>query len=243
MKTYSYSRISTYLRCPHLFMLRYVDQVPPEQTSLALPFGSAIHDIVSYSIGNPDSDQLDTTLQDFLLSRIDSVEGPVDFNGQSLEEIYDQAKRMLDAYLQEPLTGITSIEQSFCVPVDPTIELEGFIDFLRDDEVIELKTSGKSYSQLQVDLNLQATCYAAAMMRSRKIDPVAVRFVVITKTKTPKVQNLVTWRSKEDLDLLASVARNVDQGISSGSFPRNMCVQNCSRCEYRRQCMKIAVAV
>lgn len=182
-------------------------------------------------------------MQEFLLSRIDAVEGPVDFNGQSLEEIYDQAKRMMEAYLQEPLTGINSIEQSFRVPIDHSIELEGFIDFLRDDEVIELKTSGRSYSQFQVDLNLQATCYAAAMMRSRKLDSVAVRFVVITKTRVPKVQNLVTWRSKEGLDLLASVARNVDQGIQNGVFPRNQCVMNCAKCEYRHACLKLAVAV
>ena len=239
MRTYSYSRVSTYLRCPHLFRLRYVDHAPPEKTSLALPFGSAIHDIVSYSVQNPDSDSLEKTLQDFLLSRLDSTEAPVDFNGQSLEEVYDQAKAMLDVYLENPLTGVTSVEQSFCIPVNHDLELEGFIDFLRDDEVVELKTSGRSYSQLQVDLSLQATCYAAAVMQSRKIDPVPVGFVVIVKNKTPKVQRLTTWRGREDLEILESVVRNVDQGIQGESFPRSMSVQTCSKCEYRGVCLKV----
>jgi len=240
---YSFSRISNYLRCPRKARFRYIDKIPPETTPIALPLGSAIHDIVAWSVQNPEADRdvLDKNLREFLISRIDTSRAPVESKGLSLEEVYDQAKGMFAVYYQAPLQGITQIEQSFRIPLTQDIELEGFIDFLRGDEVVELKTAARSYFQLQVDLNLQATCYAAALMK--KIDPVCVLFHVIVKNKTPKVQSLTTWRSQEDLDILKSVAKNVDRGFREKVFPRNISVQNCSGCEYQNQCLKAAVAV
>ena len=235
MRTYSYSRISTYLRCPRLARFRYVDKIPPESVSVALPLGSAIHDIVAFSVNHPeaDPDQLQKALQDFLLSRIDETEAPVDFKGKTLEEVWEQAKGMFQAYLEEPLTGVKSTEQHFEIPVGD-VRLQGFIDFLKDDEIVELKTAARSYSQMQVDLNLQATCYAAAVMNG---DPVCVRFLVLTKAKIPKLQSLTTWRSTEDVKILTSVVEGVDRGFHEGVFPRNLSVQTCSGCEYRGSCL------
>ncbi len=245
MRTYSFSRISSYLRCPMKARLRYVDHVPPEKTSLALPLGSAIHDIVMYSVRNPEADHghLHASLREFLTSRLDEAEAPVDLNGQSLQGIQDQVQAMFDAYMQDPLTGVTSIEESFEIPMGDDLALQGYIDFLKGDRVVELKTSGRSYSQKQVTLNLQATCYAAALIQTMGLESVSVEFFIITKTKVPKVQRLSTVRTVDDLELLKSVVRNVDRGFQEGVFPRNMGVQSCSGCEYQGACLKTAVPV
>ena len=235
---YSYSRISTYLRCPHLCRLRYVDQVPPESTSLALPFGSAIHDIVAYSVQNPDAGNLQGVLKEFLTSRLDECVAPVNFGKQTVEEVYSQAKDMLDAYLEEPLEDITSIEEPFKENLTKELELEGFIDYITtNNEIVELKTSGRSWSQLQADLSLHATCYAAAMPHN----PVCVRFYVIVKNKVPKVQRISTWRTEEDLGTLVSIVEQVHRGFMEGVFPRNTGVQTCSGCEYKGLCLKTSV--
>ena len=34
MTTYSFSRISTYLRCPRKAQFRYIDKIPPEKTPI-----------------------------------------------------------------------------------------------------------------------------------------------------------------------------------------------------------------
>jgi CRISPR/Cas system-associated exonuclease Cas4 (RecB family) len=235
MRTYSYSRISTYLRCPRLARFRYVEKTPPESVSIALPLGSAIHDAVAYSVHRPDAstEELNKMLQDVFLSRIDATDAPVNFKGKTLEETYDQAEGMFNAYLKQPITGVKSTEQHFEIPVGD-LRLEGFIDFITKDEIVELKTAARSYSQMQVDLNLQATCYAAAVMNG---EPVRVRFLVLTKTKVPKVQSITTWRSKEDVTILESVTRHVDSGFQKGVFPRNISVQTCSGCEFKEKCL------
>jgi len=222
-----------------LCRLRYVDQVPPESTSLALPFGSAIHDIVAYSVQNPDAENLHSTLKEFLTSRLDECKTPVNFGKQTVEEVYAQASAMLDAYLKEPLEGITSIEEPFKIQLTKELELEGFIDYLKNDEIIELKTSGRSWSQIQADLSLQATCYTVAMPQS----PVCVQFYVLVKNKVPKVQRITTWRTEEDLGTLRSTVGQIHRGFMEGVFPRNIGVQSCSSCEYRGVCLKTAVAV
>jgi len=220
-----------------LCRLRYVDQVPPESTSLALPFGSAIHDIVAFSVQNPDADNLQDTLKDFLTSRLDECKAPVNFGKQTVEQVFAQAAKMLAAYLEEPLEDITSIEEPFKIQLTKELELEGFIDYLNNDEIIELKTSGRSWSQIQANLSLQATCYAAAMPHS----PAHIRFYVLVKNKVPKVQKITTYRSEEDLGILVSIVEQVHRGFMEGVFPRNLGVQTCCGCQYRGLCLKTSV--
>ena len=38
----SYSRCSTYQRCPHQYKLQYIDRIPPPR-AVELEFGSAVH--------------------------------------------------------------------------------------------------------------------------------------------------------------------------------------------------------
>jgi len=221
-----------------LCRLRYVDQVPPESTSLALPFGSAIHDIVAFSVQNPDADNLQDTLKDFLTSRLDECKAPVNFGKQTVEQVFAQAAKMLAAYLEEPLEGIMSIEEPFKIQLTKELELGGFVDYITtDNEIVELKTSGRSWSQLQADLSLQATCYAAAMPQM----PARVDFYVLVKNKVPRVQRLVTWRTEEDLGILVSIVEQIHQAFLHGIFPRNTGVQTCSGCEYKGLCLKTSV--
>ncbi len=54
----SYSRLSTWLRCPRKFQFRYVEEVPEEVTPVSLLFGVAIHEAVELFLaglkdGNP----------------------------------------------------------------------------------------------------------------------------------------------------------------------------------------------
>ena len=50
MSRYSFSKVSTYLRCPRLFRFRYLDRAAPERLSLALPLGSAMHDAIQWDV-------------------------------------------------------------------------------------------------------------------------------------------------------------------------------------------------
>ena len=43
----SYSQVNTYLSCPLQYRFKYVDEIPPAFTSVALAFGSAIHEAVA----------------------------------------------------------------------------------------------------------------------------------------------------------------------------------------------------
>ena len=43
----SYSQVNTYLSCPLQYRFKYIDEIPPAFTSVALAFGSAIHEAVA----------------------------------------------------------------------------------------------------------------------------------------------------------------------------------------------------
>ncbi|MCB9833558.1 MAG: PD-(D/E)XK nuclease family protein [Planctomycetes bacterium] len=238
MRRYSYSKISTYLRCPRLYRLRYEDRLEPERLSLALPLGSAMHDCLQWEVAERGrgrevgAGEIHEVFRALLMARLEIAGCPV--SGEP-EEASETGRRMIEAYIAwGRLQDIATIEGEHLAPIDEGIELEGRIDFVRDGEeveILELKTAARAWSQSQADLNLQAACYSLLTGIEK------VRFIVLTKTKSPKVQEILTSCSWERLDLLRDTIREVDAAIRARSFPRNVSPMNCAGCEFRDQCL------
>ena len=101
-------------------------------------------------------------------------------------------------------------------------------------EVVELKTSARSWSQLQAELSPQGSIYAMALGKGEREVPVTYR--VLVKTKAPKVQELRLVHSPKENGRISEVAQAVRRNLETGAFPRNEGVQTCSGYSYRRQC-------
>ena len=238
MRRYSFSKLSTFLRCPRLYRLRYLDRAEPEHLSLALPLGSAMHDAVQWEVTRralgeePTAEEIHQVFQELLEARLEIADCPV--QGER-DEAIETGRRMIDAYVAwGRIQDVSTIEGEHFGPIGDELSLEGRIDFIRDGEqveILELKTAARAWSQAQADLSLQAASYSLLTGIEQ------VRFIVLTKTKQPKVQELVTHVGPERLALLRDGIQDVDAAIQVGSFPRNISPMTCGGCEFRNRCL------
>lgn len=242
MRRHSFSKVSTFLRCPRLYRNRYIERSEPERLSLALPLGSAMHDCLQWDVAErargrePTTANIHTVFQELLEARVEVSSCPV---VGDVAEAVETGQRMVEAYVAwGRVQGISSIEGEHSADIGSGLELEGRIDFVRDDEtgveLVELKTSARAWSQSQVDLSLQAASY------SLLTGIPTVRYVILTKTKAPKVQELVTHCDAQRQSRLRDTIVAVDAAIQAGAFPRNQSPMTCGGCEFRDRCLGVA---
>ena len=82
---------------------------------------------------------------------------------------------------------------------------------------------------------MQATCYVNTIWETFG-EWAPVEFIVLVKTKTPKLQRLKTARTEEDLGRLGDLVENVQQAVNAGIFYPVETPMNCSTCSFRKQC-------
>ena len=123
----------------------------------------------------------------------------------------DLARQMLAVLCEQvtPGTEVVAVEQPFVVPlIDQETgevldrDLVGTLDLLeRDAEglvVVDLKTSARKYTDLQVEASLQLSVYSYAVGLSQftNRDDVRLRFDVLTKTGQPELHRYWTTRDR-----------------------------------------------
>ncbi len=240
----SYSQVATWLRCPKLYAYRYVEKAEPEKVGMALLLGGAVHDAIGAEAQRRlegSTGGLDYALRSFremLLCKVDHPEAPVDLGEKGLVEHLESGEGLVRAYFEHgPVGEVQAVEQDFEQELGPGVRLAGVIDFVvrgeNGPEVVELKTSARSWSELQARLSLQGALYASALGEEGAV-PVTYR--VLVKTRAPKVQEL---RVEPDPEWSAAVQQTVLEvagGIRSGCFPRNPSPMTCAGCAYFRQC-------
>ncbi len=150
---------------------------------------------------------------------------------------------------QEPGTEILGVEQPFDVPL---IDLDtgevldralvGTLDLIERDGdgrivVVDLKTSARKYSDLQVDASLQLSVYsyATAMNGLTDQEDLRLRFDVLTKTKQPELCRYWTQRDRAASLRLFHLAAEVLYAIEAGVFHPNPGWQ-CKDCQFRSHC-------
>ena len=251
--TISYSRVSTWLRCPRRYRFRYVDQAEEERTSAALILGSAIHEAVEVFFnglksGNPPVE--DEVFAAFDLAFTDSANlaeelgAPVDWGKSSFDEQADKGTEMLRVFLADVDRDIEviGVEQSFEFELAPGLNVAGVIDLiLRDSDrirVVDVKTSASSYGQDKLLYDLQPTVYMLAAERMfnapAKVD---FEYWVLTKSKQPALKIHPVVRAEADRLELVEAFQEVRAADASGVFPRIRGWQ-CATCEHRDRCGK-----
>jgi putative RecB family exonuclease len=165
--------------------------------------------------------------------------------------LLDLARRMLAVLYRErePEMEIVGVEQPFDVPL---IDLDtgevldralvGTLDLLERDAagalvVVDLKTSARKYSDLQVEASLQLSVYSYATQMNGLADEqdLRLRFDVLTKTKQPELCRYWTTRDRAANVRLFRLAAEILQAIEAGVFHPNPGWQ-CKDCQFRSQC-------
>jgi CRISPR/Cas system-associated exonuclease Cas4 (RecB family) len=149
----------------------------------------------------------------------------------------------------DPCTEIVAVEQPFAVPlIDQETgevlerDLVGTLDLLERDAkrrlvVVDLKTSARRYTNLQVEASLQLSVYsyATGLLGYADPDDVRLRFDVLTKTKQPELHRYWTTRDRAANVRLFRLAAEVLRAIEVGVFHPVVSWQ-CKECPFRSKC-------
>ncbi len=247
----SATKIDTYMTCPLKYRFRYVDQIEPDQMSPNLAFGSTFHRAAKF-IHRKRMDGVHLTRDQmeraFKLDWTAAQTVPIKWNGKQPEELEQQGLDMLRVYLDamEDVGTPIAVEAEVRVPLVnlatgekmPDVELFGYIDRItRDHEPVELKTSGRSWSQMMADQSLQMTLYCYAMALQNERDEVSGRFEVIVKNKKPKFQCLDTVRDVRHFDQMYRTVERVLEAVDAEIFyPVKGFL--CPSCDYCSECFR-----
>ena len=252
----SFTQIDQYLRCPLKYKFTYVDHLEPEFVPAALAFGSGIHGAAAFLFNGaaagapPALDEVQGYFESYW--NLETEHKPIRFGERDTKaSLLDLAVRMLEVLYRhrEPGTEILGVEQPFDVPL---IDLDtgevldralvGTLDLIeRDAEgrtvVVDLKTSARKYSDIQVETSLQLSVYsyATAMNGLGDQEDLRLRFDVLTKSKQPELCRHWTQRDRAASIRLFRLVAEVLHAIESAVFHPNPGWQ-CKDCPFRSQC-------
>jgi len=247
----SWSAISTFRQCPLRYRFKYIDGLPEESVSAALIFGSGIHSAVeqhyqSILSGDPKPD-LNALLFAYRSAWLPHEPDAIQFGSTETRDSLDGlAARMLTAVLNSPAASVQGrvlgVEEEIRgMLIEGVPDLYGRIDLLTEDSdslvITDIKTSRSKWSAEQIeDSGEQLLLYSHLASEIAPGKRIATRFLVLTKTKEPVIEEHV--REVEPAAVkrtLVSVER-VWRAIESGVFYPARSTMNCSTCGYRAAC-------
>ena len=252
----SFTQLDQYLRCPLKYRFTYVDRLMPDFVPAALAFGSGIHGAAAFFLRGvqqgaaPKLDEVQGYFESYW--NLENDNRPVRFGEkETRESLLDLAARMLDVFHRNlvPGTEIVGVEHPFDVPlVDQETgelldrNLVGALDLVERDAagrlvVVDLKTSARKYTDLQVEASLQLSVYsyATAMNGLADQEDIRLRFDVLTKTKQPELHRYWTQRDRAANVRLFHLAAEILHAIEAGVFVPNPGWQ-CKDCPFQSRC-------
>ena len=247
----SWSAISTFRTCPLKYKFRYVDGLPEESVSSALVFGTGIHSAVEQHFQailsgeeQPDIEQLMFAYRSAWLPHDpDTIQFGSTETRASLDAL---AARMLAAFLASPAASVQGrvlgVEEEIRgMLVQGVPDLYGRVDLLTEDSdslvVTDVKTSRGKWSQEQVeDSGEQLLLYSHLASEISPGKKIATRFLVLTKTKEPVVEEHTREVEPAAVKRTLAGVERVWRAIESGVFYPAPSTVGCAGCGYRTAC-------
>jgi putative RecB family exonuclease len=247
----SWSALSTFRTCPLRYRFRYVDGLPEESVSSALVFGTGIHTAIEQHfqalLAGDEQPDVERLMFAYRSAWLPHEPDAISFGSkETRESLDDLASRMITAFLASPMANVQGrvlgVEEEIRgMLVEGVPDLYGRVDLLTEDAdslvITDIKTSRGKWSPEQVeDSGEQLLLYSHLASEISPGKKIATRFLVLTKTKEPVVEEHV--REVEPVNVkrtLAGVER-VWRAIESGVFYPAPSTMSCSTCGYREAC-------
>jgi putative RecB family exonuclease len=247
----SWSALSTFRTCPLKYKFRYIDGLPEESVSSALVFGTGIHTAVEQHFQailsgdeQPDIERLMFAYRSAWLPHDpDAIQFGSTESRASLDAL---ATRMLTAFLASPAASVQGrvlgVEEEIRgMLVEGVPDLYGRVDLLTEDSgslvITDIKTSRGKWSAEQVeDSGEQLLLYSHLASEISPGKKLKTRFLIVTKTKEPVVEEHVREVSTAAVKRTLAGVERVWRAIESGVFYPAPAVMSCSSCGYRAAC-------
>jgi len=247
----SWSALSTFRACPLKYKFRYIDGLPEESVSAALIFGTGIHSAVEQHFqailsGDPKPD-LDALLFAYRSAWLPHDPDAIQFGSKETRSSLDAlASKMLMAFLSSTAASVQGrvlgVEEEIRgMLVEGVPDLYGRVDLLTEDSeslvVTDIKTSRGRWSQEQVeDSGEQLLLYSHLASEISPGKKIAARFLVLTKTKAPVIEEHVREVEPENVKRTLAGVERVWRAIEAGVFYPAPSTVGCAGCGYRAAC-------
>ena len=251
----SWSQITTYQTCPLKWWFAYVEQADREIVSAALLFGAATHAAIEEHLERRLAMDTPATIEQLMevwqncwnaeSERADDVH----FTGSdTYESLKAKAEQVLQTFLESEhawTTGrILGIEETITVRLAEDLPpLLCRVDMIEetDDEVIvtDYKTVRGMWSEdTAEDEGEQLVLYGRAVQPfARTLDKkLRLQFVLLTKTKEPKIDTREVGTCPDRVQRSTEIARSVFNAMQSGNVYPSPSRMNCASCPYRKRC-------
>jgi len=228
------SQMSMYWRCGEQYRRRYMEgeRIPP---GIALLVGTGVHCGAETNFTQKIESHADLPATDIMDAAVAGFDARSQGDGYLLSD--EEAGRGANAVLgaaRDQVAALTKCHAAEQAPEYQPVEVEHStrilfpdathdmlaITDLRDDlgRVTDIKTAARKKQQAEADTSIQLTIYAAAYEVDHGGPPAEVRLDVLTKTKTPARQLLVSDRSPADFAALIHRVNATLAGITAGIF-------------------------
>jgi putative RecB family exonuclease len=247
----SWSALSTFRTCPLKYRFRYIDGLPEESVSSALVFGTGIHTAVEQHfqalLAGDEQPDVERLMFAYRSAWLPHEPDAISFGTkETRESLDDLASRMLTAFLASPAASVQGrvlgVEEEIRgMLVEGVPDLYGRVDLMTEDEdslvITDIKTSRGKWSPEQVeDSGEQLLLYSHLASEISPGKKVATRFLVLTKTKEPVIEEHVREVNPTAVKRTLAGVERVWQAIESGVFYPAPSVVACSGCGYREAC-------
>ncbi len=247
----SWSALSTFRQCPLKYRFRYIDGLPEESVSSALVFGTGIHTAVEQHFqailsGDPKPD-VDRLMFAYRSAWLPHEPDAIQFGSTETRASLDAlASKMLTAFLNSPAASVRGrvlgVEEEIRgMLVEGVPDLYGRVDLLTEDSdslvVTDIKTSRGKWSAEQVeDSGEQLLLYSHLASEIAPGKKIATRFLVLTKTKEPQIEEHVREVEPGNVKRTLAGVERVWRAIEAGVFYPAPSTMNCASCGYRAAC-------
>jgi putative RecB family exonuclease len=247
---FSVSQLTCYLQCPLQYYFQYELGIAWEKTPSAVIFGGCVHDTAEainrgLMEGNP---LKNIEAENVFLSswKVNLKENKIAWK-EDPSELFEKGKVLIQLYYDQMRNEKpTDIELPFRLPlIDPLSglfvdkrDVVGKIDAIfTNDTILEIKTSGKSPVQQEIDSNLQITLYSWAYRMLYGQPEKSIKVVSLVKTKEPKIVVTETQRTERDHSWLIATITQVIRAIDQKLFyPNPIGGFGCFNCQYQDHC-------
>jgi putative RecB family exonuclease len=247
----SWSALSTFRQCPLKYFFRYVAGLSEESVSAALVFGSGIHaaveDVYRAVLAGEAKPTLERLMFAYRSVWLTHEPGEIQFGSSETRESLDVlAAKMLAAFLASPGADVRGrvlgVEEELRgVLVEGVPDLYGRVDLLHEDEdqlvITDVKTSRSRWSADQVEESgEQLLVYSKLASELAPGKKLVTRFLVLTKTKEPVIEEHTTEVTPEKVKRVLTSIEGVWRAIQAGVFYPAPSAMSCASCGFRAAC-------
>lgn len=233
------TQVKTLLSCPAKWYFKYVLGLK-EVADGALALGRAVHRAAEYALRwrlakrEPKLEEVRETFVEAFRNELREAElrededaAELEATGEALTELWfkEAAPRIQPQLVEAPASGVIN-----GVPVNGRVDLVE-----KDGTIVDLKTVGRSPSEVDADHVFQVATYTLLLGTNGK-----ARVDHLVKNKTPKLVSLEYQVSQEDLRFVQTMYPLARDVMASGLYPPNRASRTCSRryCSFWRQCQQ-----